>query len=65
MVKIRRVNDREDCNSCLKRKEEVNQLYEIGIGKTKNVLAIICLCDGCMHELLQKLISIGSTDNDF
>ena len=62
-VKIRTARESEQCNSCLKKSDEVIQLYEVGIGPKNNV-KVTCLCDGCMNNLLQKLIISGSEFNE-
>ena len=63
MVKIRKAKSHEQCISCTKKKARVKQLYEIGVGSSSN-MTIVCLCDECMHALLQKLIIVGSEFNE-
>ena len=58
-VKIRRAKHHAQCSSCLKKEGEAKQLCEVGIGPRYR-LQISCLCDECMHSLLQKLIIAGS-----
>lgn len=63
MVNIRNARQHEQCSSCMKKSDDVEQLYEIGIGP-KGRMVVTCLCDGCMHMLLQKLIIVGSEYNE-
>lgn len=59
-VKLRRAGSRKQCNSCL---TKIGRFYEVGIGN-KNKLIVVCLCDECIHTLLQKLIVLGSEENE-
>lgn len=60
-VKLRRAGShRKQCNSCL---TKTGRFYEIGIGP-KNKLNVVCLCDKCIHTLLQKLVVLGSEENE-
>ena len=59
-VKLRRAGNRKQCNSCL---TKTGRFYEIGIGK-KSHLSVVCLCDECIHTLLQKLVVLGSEENE-
>ena len=60
MVKIRKAKSHEQCDSCL---TKTGRFYEIGIGK-KSHLSVVCLCDECIHTLLQKLVVLGSEENE-
>ena len=54
-VNIRRAKIKHECSSCYSK----DDLFEIGIGNKNKTL--VCLCAGCMHELLQKLIKVGGS----
>lgn len=60
-INIREAKVSKVCKSCLVPKRNAEKLYEIGIGGKHK--SITCLCDGCMHTLLQKLIVVGSEFN--
>lgn len=55
-VNIRRARIKHECSSCGSKDE----LFEIGIGN-KCHKTLNCLCAGCMHELLKKLITVGGS----
>ena len=59
-VKIRKSKE-NFCKSCESRN---GKFYDIGIGPKKKDMRLVTLCDTCMHELLQKLIIIGSEYNE-
>ena len=59
MVKIRHSKD-VGCNSC---ESNGGKFYDVGIGP-KGRMSITRLCDTCMHQLLQKLIIVGSEANE-
>ena len=44
------------CNTCGNKNGD--EIYDIGF-VLNNYTQIITLCDGCMHELLTKLIKLG------
>ena len=54
-IKMRHHKGECTCNTCGKRNDEI---YDIGF-VLNNYTQIITLCDGCMHELLTKLIKLG------
>lgn len=54
-VKIRHSKSRK-CDSC---SSNGGKFYDIGIGPVTNI-TVTCLCDTCIHTLLQKLIEMGA-----
>ena len=59
MIKMRKnIKGNISCDSCKKRIDDGVMLYDIYIGNGSDE-HITSLCDGCMHELLTKLISMG------
>lgn len=59
-VKIRRSKEKF-CESC---ESNGGKFYDIGIGPKKGDMRLLTLCDACMHQLLQKLIIVGSEHNE-
>ena len=59
-IKIRHHKGAFVCNTCGKRCGNKNgdEIYDIGF-VLNNYTQIISLCNGCMHELLTKLIKLG------
>lgn len=55
-VKIRKSKTKL-CESC---KGNSGKYYDIGIGPKKGDIQLVTLCDACMHQLLQKLIIVGT-----
>ena len=55
-INIRKAKILKQCESC---KSNGTKLYEIGIGIGSNRKTMICLCNACMHTLLQKMIIVG------
>ena len=59
-VNIRKSSKRK-CNSCA---SNGAMFYDIGIGPIKGAKQVTTLCSTCMHQLLQKLIIVGSEGNE-
>ena len=60
MVKIRFSKQRK-CTSC---ESNGGKFYDLGFGIRNGKLTIICLCDTCMHELLQKMVVMGGRKDE-
>lgn len=57
-IKMKKNKDKISCDACKRRIDEGAILFDIYIGHETHG-HITTLCDGCMHELLQKLIKMG------
>ena len=55
-------SNHNECNACGNTNSDAT-IFDIYIGK-ENQGTIHRLCDACMHELLQKMIIIGSKYNE-